>query len=138
MNNRIYLNTPIDSLGREPTVRIANIVLRWCRKHIGINQRKSLAPTWTIIKSPLDDRICGEYDCYDNEVFIYWDNCEDVRELISTCIHEWTHQTQPIRSRYFNYPGTYSRNPYERQARYNEMKWTPVAWKELKNKINKQ
>ena len=136
MHSRIYLSTKIRSLGREPTVRIANMALRWCRRNIGINPRKHWLPAWYVIKSPLDDNVCGEYDCYDNEVFIYWDKCDDVRELINTCIHEWTHQMQPIRTKYYKYPGSYSRNQYERQARYNEMKYTPVVWKLLKNKIN--
>lgn len=134
---RIYLNTPTASLGRAPTVRIARMAMAWCRKHIGENPRKHTRPLACITKSYSDDTICGEYDCYTNEIYVYWNKCDNVREVISTCIHEWTHQMQPIRSKYFNYPGTYSRNPFERQARYAEMKWTPVLWKEIKDKVNK-
>jgi hypothetical protein len=83
------------------------------------------------------DNTCGEYDCWDNEIFIYWNNCDNVRELICTVVHEWTHQNQPIVTKYYKYPGTYSRNPYERAAKYAEQKWTPVVWKEIKHKINK-
>jgi hypothetical protein len=82
-------------------------------------------------------RVCGEYDDSDNEVHIFWDQCIDVRELIETCIHEWTHQLQPITTKYYKYPGTYSRNPYERQARYKEKKYTPILWDSIKDKINK-
>ena len=133
----IYLKTKIKDLDRKEAVRIANMTLRWCRRTLGINRRKSLEPTWYVVKGCLDDVACGCYDCWDNEVYIFWDQCETVRELIATCIHEWTHQLQPIRSKYYNYPGTYSRNPYERAAKYAEWKWTPVVWKELKGKINK-
>lgn len=131
----IYLKTPIEKVGRHDAVRIANMVLRWCRANMGVNNRKKFAPIWSVRKGY--DTDCGEYDAEDNEVLVYWDNCVDVRELIGTCIHEWTHQLQPIRTKYFKYPGSYSRNPYERQARYNEKKYTPVLWSDIKHKINK-
>lgn len=138
MHKPIYLSSRITHLGRAPAVRIASMALRWCRRNIGVNTRKHVDPVWYIQKGQPGDDVCGEYDCYDNEVFIYWDRCWDVRDLISTCIHEWTHQTQPIRTKYFKYPGSYSRNPYERQARYNEMKYTPIVWQQIKPKVNGQ
>jgi hypothetical protein len=131
----IYLKTPISKLGRAPAVRIANMTLNWCKNNLGVNKRKKYFPIWSITKGEED--LCGEYDHETNEVFVYWDQCDDVRELISTCIHEWTHQLQPIRSKYFKYPGSYSRNPYERQARRNETKYTPIVWNTIKQKVNK-
>lgn len=132
----IELKTKIDELGRDPTVRIANMALRWCRTKFGINKRKKYEPTWTVVKG-YGDNLCGEYDHDENTVYVYWDQCEDVHELVATCIHEWTHQLQPITTKYFKYPGSYSRNPYERQARYKEKKYTPVFWDLYKHKINK-
>ena len=137
MRSKIYLKTKIDELGRAPTVRIANMVFRWCRRNLGVNGRKKYAPVWYIRKGWSAGEM-GEYDAYDNELFIYYDNIPDVRELIRTIVHEWTHQNQPILTKYHKYPGSYSRNPYVRAARYAEMKWTPVIWNELKHKINKQ
>jgi hypothetical protein len=131
----IYLSTPIKKVGRVEAVRIANFVLRWCRRELGVNKRKKYYPLWYIVKG--EEGLCGEYDHDENEVYVYWDQCDDVRELISTCIHEWTHQLQPIRTKYFKYPGTYSRNPYERAARRNEDKYTPIVWRLIKTKINK-
>jgi hypothetical protein len=104
----IYLNTKIESLGRKEVVSIANICLRWCRRHMGVNNRKKYQPIWYVVKGY--DSDCGEYDATDNEVYIYYNNNLDIRELIGTCIHEWTHQLQPILTKYDRYPGTYSRN----------------------------
>lgn len=132
----IELNTPIHTLGRGPTVRIANMALRWCRREFGINNRKKYEPTWSVWRG-IEPDLCGEYDHDENCVYVYWDQCADVNELIATCIHEWTHQLQPITTKYFKYPGSYSRNPYERQARYKEKKYTPVFWDLYKHKINK-
>ena len=131
----INLNTPIERLGRQPTVRIANMALRWCRREFGTNNRKKYEPVWSIVKG-FEPDVCGQYDDTDNEVYIFWDQCEDVRELIATCIHEWTHQLQPITTKYYKYPGSYSRNPYERQARYREKKYTPILWDSIKHKVN--
>ena len=132
----IYLSTPLKQLGRAPTVRIANMALRWCRRELGVNNRKKYQPIWPVRKADWPV-LCGEYDHEANEVLIYYDSIDTVRELLATCIHEWTHQLQPIRTKYFKYPGSYSRNPYERQARYNEKKYTPVLWADIKHKINK-
>lgn len=126
----IYLNTKVQGLGRAPAVSIAHMAMRWCKRHLGVNKRKKFEPIWSIVKG--DDTDCGAYDADDNEVYIYWDQCEDVRELIATCIHEWTHQLQPIRTKYYKYPGSYSRNPYEREARRNEEKYTKQCWTHIK------
>jgi len=106
------------------------MALRWCKRHLGVNKRKKFEPIWSVVKGY--DTDCGAYDADDNEIWIYWDQCEDVRELIATCIHEWTHQLQPIRTKYYKYPGSYSRNPYEREARRNEDKYTKECWTHIK------
>jgi len=133
----IYLQSDVNELGRKEAVRIARATLKWCERTLGVNRRKKWKLKCYIRKADEDDDTCGEYDCWDNEIYIYWNNCETVRELVQTCIHEWTHQNQPILTKYYKYPGTYSRNPYERAARYAEVKWGPIVWKEIKQTINK-
>ena len=135
-NDRIYLKTKIADIGRRQTVRIANMVFRWCRRNLGVNGRKKWQPVWYIHKGSSENEM-GEYDATDNELYIYWDNIPDVRELIRTIVHEWTHQNQPILTKYHKCQCSYSQNPYEREARRAELKWTPVIWRELKDKINK-
>ena len=78
----IELNTQIESLGRVQSVRIANMALRWCKKNLGVNGRKKWEPIWYVRKGWDEDGTCGEYDATDNEVYIFWNNCEDVEELI--------------------------------------------------------
>lgn len=133
----IYLKSKTNELGRKEAARIAKATLKWCERVMGVNRRKKWLVKTYIRKAMEGDDTCGEYDCWDNEIYIYWNNCETIRELVATCIHEWTHQNQPILTKYYKYPGTYSRNPYERQAKYNETKWTPICWNEIKKSINK-
>ena len=130
----VTLRTKLHEMERGPTVRIANLALRWCRDNMGVNNRKKFKPVWSILKG-YDCELVGEYDDVMNEVFIYYGAIEDVKELIQTCIHEWTHQLQPITTKYFKYPGSYSRNPYERQAKYNEQKYYKECWNSIKKKI---
>lgn len=133
----VYLKTRLDSLERGPTITIANHALRWCRDNMGVNNRKKYLPSWNITKG-YDPDLVGEYDHEMNEVLIYYGAIDDVKELLQTCIHEWTHQLQPITTKYFKYPGSYSRNPYERQARYNEQKYYKQCWNSIKHKVNKK
>lgn len=133
----VYLKTKLKTLDRGPTIRIANHALRWCRDNLGINKRKKYQPYWSITKG-VDANLVGEYDSDENAVFIYYRGIEDVKELVQTCIHEWTHQNQPIATKYFKYPGTYSRNPYERAALYAEKKHYRALWDDIKQNINKK
>lgn len=130
----IKLNTRLDNLERGPTIKIANHALRWCRDNLGVNNRKKYKPAW-YIKKGYDPEVVGEYDDEMNEVHIYYGGIDNVKELIQTCIHEWTHQLQPITTKYFKYPGSYSRNPYERQARYAEVKHYKACWQYIKTKL---
>ena len=137
-NQMIYLKTKVKELGRQEAVRIAKTAFKWCERTLGENRRKKWKLSTYIRKAHDGDDTCGEYDCWDHEIYVYWNNCDDVRELIATCVHEWTHSLQPIITKYYKYPGTYSRNPYERAAKYAEQKWTPIVWREIRHNINKQ
>jgi hypothetical protein len=131
----VTLKSKIHKIGRAEAYRIASMALRWCRRKLGINKRKRTEPVWYIHKGYAHEN--GEYDASDNEIFIYWNNCDDVHEMIATCIHEWTHQLQPILTRYNDYPD-YRTNPYEIEAKGNEALYTGQCWDYIKSKINKR
>lgn len=134
---KIYLNSRTSKIGRKGSVRIGNMALRWCRRQLGINRRKQYTPVWSIRNSSEWNKdMDGEYDPVDNEIIVYWDNCDTVGDLIRTCIHEWTHQLQPILTRYARHPD-YHTNPYEIEARQNETLYSPRCWRDIKVKVNK-
>lgn len=113
------------------------MALRWCRRTLGTNPRKRYEPAWYVVKH---DPLCsayGVYDAYDNEVWIFWDNCPTVEDLIRTCIHEWKHQLQPILTRY-DYDESAMTNPYEIEARAAEAKWLDPCWQAIKGNVNKK
>lgn len=134
---RIYLNTPLHTIGRREAVRIGMMAFTWCKKHMGINNRKQYSPMIYFTDWDDDPNVCGEYDDTSNEVFIFYKNCKDIRELLTTIIHEWQHQLQPLRTQYFKYKGPYHWNPFEVEARKAEKIHLKPLWEALKPKVNK-
>jgi hypothetical protein len=135
--SRIYLNSPIEKLGRKEAVRIGNMVFTWCKKNMGVNNRKQYELTHYFTDWHDDKNVCGEYDDSSNEVFIYYKNLKDVREMIATIIHEWKHTLQPLRTQYQKYKGPYKGNPFEIEARRAEKLFLKPCWESIKNKVNK-
>jgi hypothetical protein len=133
---RIYLNTPSHALGRQGMFRIASMVFTWCKKNLGVNKRKAFDPIWSF-SSLKYGNLVGDYDDIENEITIYYKNVEDVRDLISTCIHEWTHQNQPCRSKYNKWKGSYRKHPLEVEAYAAEALYTSPCWSDIKGKVNK-
>jgi hypothetical protein len=62
---------------------------------------------------------------------------DDIRELIATIIHEWTHHLQPVRSKYKKWKGSYKKNPLEVEAYRAEALYTSPCWKAIKDKVNR-
>jgi hypothetical protein len=133
---KIYWNTKIERIGRAEAVRVANMALRWCRTNMGINKRKRWQPTWSICKNVEDENL-GYYCPYDNEILIHWNRCRTVGELIETCIHEWTHQLQPILTRY-DWRLPHHKNPFEQEAFRNELLYGPTCWLDINQKVNNE
>ena len=133
---RIYLKTPTQPLGRAEMKRISAMVITWCKNNLGINNRKAYHPIWNLSSYNGDSKLCGDYDDIENEITIYYKNIEDVRELVSTIIHEWTHQNQPCRSKYKKWKGSYRENPLEVEAYAAEALYTSPCWKAIKGKVN--
>ncbi len=65
---------------------------------------------------------------------IYLPHCNTIDSVVSTTIHEYTHYLQS-RLRYQDYQKDYyySTNPYEREAKRNEEKYTNLCIKDIKN-----
>ena len=133
----IHLHTSTRNWKRREISRIVNLTMSWCRNNLGINNRKSYELNIRILKNTESEDECGQYEAEWNEIEIYWNNMLSIKEIISTCIHEWAHSKQPIRSQYFKWKGSYHRNPFEVEARKYEKIYTPICWKEIKSKVNR-
>lgn len=117
--------------------KITKLTIKWCRDFFGVNERKR-----TKLKLKFSDRprtikkciVFGNYCFWRNTITIYLPHCNTIEEVISTTIHEYTHylQSRPL---YQDYQKDYyySTNPYEREAKRNEDKYTELCIKEIKS-----
>lgn len=107
------------------------LALKWCKENLGINHRKRKK---LILDATSKDKkrgniiFYGRYCPNENKITVYLPNCNNVNDLVGTVIHEYTHYLQSS-SRYRLYEKIYyySQNPYERQARRNEEKYTDLC-----------
>ena len=114
--------------------------LKWCKSFFGLNERKRTKLVLEFTQRPRRIKkhiVFGNYCFWRNKITIYLPHCESIEDIVSTMIHEYTHylQSRPKYQEYqFNY--YYSTNPYEREAKRNEEKYTKFCIKEIRNLIN--
>lgn len=123
---------------RADALRIGRQAERWCRLNMGTNNRKKYDVLVTYYKSYDEDVDMGEYRYWDNEIIVYYNNTETVKDFIRTIIHEWQHQLQPM-SKYealHNEHG-YEEHPFELEAAEAEDKYYKQMWVDIKSKLNK-
>jgi hypothetical protein len=123
---------------RADALRIGRQVEKWCRTHMGTNNRKKYDVLVTYYKSYDTDSDMGEYRYWDNEIIVYYNNTPTVKDFIRTIIHEWQHQLQPM-SKYERLHDEvgYEEHPFEKQAEEAEEKHYRQAWVYIKERLNK-
>jgi uncharacterized protein YjaZ len=119
--------------------RITNLTIRWCRDFFGINDKKRTKLKLVFSNRPRTIKksiVFGNYCFWRNTITIYIPHCNTIDEIVSTVIHEYTHYLQS-RPRYQTYQKNYyySTNPYEREARKNEERYTKMCIDDIKNQL---
>lgn len=117
--------------------KYAILTIKWCKEFFGLNERKKtkLEFEFTTRKRTLKGHmVYGNYCFYRNKMTIHESACETLYDVVSTVIHEYTHYLQS-RNLYKKYQDQYyySRNPYEREAKRNEEKYTKECMKYIKS-----
>lgn len=133
---KVTLLTPVQPLGRAEILRISRLALKWCKKNLGVNNRKQYELICNVAVG--DENECGEYDPEDNRITIYWNSMMNTEEIIRTCIHEWTHYKQPMLAHYFRIKKPYSKHPMEREAIRAEGKLFRECWADIRDAVNKK
>lgn len=133
---KVTLLTPVQPLGRAEILRISRLAFKWCKKHLGVNNRKQYELICNVAIGAEDE--CGEYDPEDNRITIYWNSMMNTEEIIRTCIHEWTHYKQPMLAHYHKIKLPYSKHPMEQKAIRAENKLFRSCWAEIRNDVNKK
>ena len=123
---------------RAEALKIGRQAEKWCRTHMGTNNRKKYEPIITYYKSLPEDEDMGEYRYWDNEIIVYYNNTPTIQDFIRTIIHEWQHQLQPM-SKYekMHDEHGYEEHPLEKEAEAAEEKYYKQMWIDIKPFLNK-
>jgi Zn-dependent peptidase ImmA (M78 family) len=127
------------NLDFETKKQYTNYAIKWCKNFFGENERKrsKLHIEVTERKRRIKQAdVFGNYCFYRNKMTIHTNTCRTLYELVSTVIHEYTHYLQS-RNRYKYYQDNYyySTNPYEKEARRNEDKYTRKCINDIKKLV---
>ena len=119
--------------------RYAVLTLRWCKQFFGENDRKRSKLRFEFTKRTRNSKghlVYGNYCFYRNKMTIHERTCKTLYDIVSTVIHEYTHYLQS-RTLYKIYQDNYyySTNPYEREAKRNEEKYTRMCIKFIKSSL---
>ena len=117
--------------------KYALMAIKWCKNYLGENDRKRsklLFEFTTRKRSDKKSMVYGNYCFYRNKMTIHEPACETLYDIVSTVIHEYTHYLQS-RTLYKKYQEKYyySTNPYEREAKRNEEKYSKMCLKYIKS-----
>jgi hypothetical protein len=107
----------------------------WCSRSLGVNNRRKYKFQISVRKQLKGDKRYGEFNCITNQMTIFYDNCDNIKDLVTTVIHEYTHYLQPVRTYYGALARHYDYNnhPMEIEARTNEIAYYSKAWKYVKS-----
>lgn len=128
-----YLKTPTSTLTRTELRRVAKETINYCISTMGT--KPNLPVPAVSIQYRGRSRNYGQYDSNRNKVQVFHNTCGDVKMVIRTIIHEYTHYLQDMEKYWIVYKKVgYDNHPLELEARSNEKLYSP-CWREIKNKV---
>lgn len=119
---------------RKATIEnIARLAVDWCVEKWGVNGRRT--EMLIVDLNWFDRHSMGDYDYKENLITIYPRANSNVRDLIDTIIHEFTHQRQNMSSyhKVLKKKG-YSDHPMEIEAFQTAKENRKSCWHSIKNK----
>ena len=128
-----YLKTETSTLTRSAINKIAKETINYCVQTLGTKSALEL-PAVSVVKRGRSRRY-GQYDPIKNKIEIHYNICGDVKMLIRTIIHEYTHYMQNLKRYDILYSKFgYDKHPQEIEACMNEKLYSP-CWKQIKHNI---
>lgn len=115
--------------------QIVENTISWCKDKWGINKRRKSKLKINAVYN-IDNEEYGNYDFVKNTITIYVHAHKNIRRLIDTIIHEYTHHLQPA----YNYwrldeKYEYNEHPLEIDARYMAKRYRKECWYDIKTEI---
>lgn len=124
------------NLTMDQSYKIVDLTIQWCGKFFTppvIKRRRELL--FMVYNSPTHE-VYGQYCDRNNWMTINLFNCNTVKDIVKTTIHEYTHYCQDLKEySLMTKQKGYDKNPLEVEARYNEDMYYTNCWRSIKNKI---
>lgn len=127
----IYLKTPTSELTIHQIRKIVCETINWCETNFGGNNSKVKYNVRT--QRATSKQFCGQYHVESQTITLFKNNCNTVKHIISTTLHEYRHHTQDI-NLYIPLLSThgYLKHPQEIEARNTEKLYSK-CWKDIKH-----
>jgi hypothetical protein len=125
------------NLNKRQINKIVNMTVLWCQINMGENNRRKSKFKISVCKQYVKkEKLMGSFDQLNNLITVHHNNCHNIKELVSTTIHEYTHYLQPILTYYGKLYKSfgYEKHPMEIEAANNEKLYVN-CWKEIKNNL---
>ena len=139
----IRTNTNLRRLTHKEIRKIVELTIQYCQTHLGRNKRRGDCGLIVTDQPPTaPQERYGEYCPEYHIIRLFKNHITNVRCLIETTIHEYTHTLQPCKTNYSKLLDKhgYDNHPYEIEARNNESLinevWPTIRKKLLKVKLS--
>lgn len=130
---KIYLKTPTSDMTSPQIRRVVEQTIMWCEKNLGTKPSRQGSLNYKVISGKVPSY--GVYDYKNNTITIYRNHTSDVKMVVRTVLHEYTHFLQNLR--YYNLVLSrvgHTKHPQEKEASMIENRYS-ICWNDIKNKI---
>lgn len=135
----IRTNTNLERLSHKDIRKIVELTISYCQVHLGRNKRRGDCGVLVMDQpSTAPQERYGEYCSEYHVMKLFKNHITNIRCLLETTIHEYTHTLQPCKTNYAKLYDKYGYNnhPYEIEARNNELLINEV-WPSIRKKLLK-
>ena len=123
-----YLHTPLKLLSKEQIIKIVDDAFEWVKQNYTHIENLKLK----VVSTRRQD-IWGEYDYSKSTIFVYYNNINDVKQLLNVFLHEFRHsQLNEQRFYILSEKFSYIKNPHEIAARKFAKEHTLDCWSGIK------
>lgn len=124
------------NLTMDQSYKIVNLTIQWCEKFFTPPQIKRRRELIVMIYNSPTHMVYGQYCDKNHWLSINLSTSNNVKDLVKTTIHEYTHVCQDLKEyALMNKQVGYDNNPLEVEARYNEETYYTNCWRSIKGKI---
>lgn len=134
---RIFgVHTPTFILDSDTITKIVELTDEWCQDNLGVNEELGDLTIYITDQSMWAKSCYGGYDVNSNSIYIYQNRCENIKWIIKSILHEYTHYLQDL-EHYDSLLGEYGydNHPHEVEANNIMEDYYLTVWNNIKNKI---